>query len=118
MAETDWVAFTEQTNRRMAELRGAIPEAAKGFGALAQAAIKPGALSSKTKELIALAIGITARCDGCLAFHAKAARQQGATREEILETIAVALYMGGGPSMIYGAEALSAFDAFEQAEDR
>ncbi len=111
MAETDWIAFTDQTNRRMAELRKAMPEPSKGFGQLAQAAIAPGALDSKTKELMALAIGITARCDGCLAFHAKAAKKYGATREEVIDTIAVALYMGGGPSMIYGAEALSVFDA-------
>ncbi|MAZ18676.1 MAG: carboxymuconolactone decarboxylase [Ahrensia sp.] len=111
MAETDWTAFTDQTNRRMAELRKAMPKPAKGFGALAQSAIAPGVLDSKTKELIALAIGITARCDGCLAFHAKAAKKHGATRDEVIETIAVALYMGGGPSMIYGAEALSCFDA-------
>ncbi len=111
MAETNWIEFTEQTNQRMAELRRAMPEPAKGFAALASAAIAPGVLDSKTKELIALAIGITARCDGCLAFHARAARKLGATRDEVIETIAVALYMGGGPSMIYGAEALSAFDA-------
>jgi len=111
MAETNWNSFIDQTNARMAELRKAMPEPAKGFGQLAQAAIAPGVLDSKTKELIALAIGITARCDGCLAFHAKAARKYGATREEIVETIAVAVYMGGGPSMIYGAEALDVFDA-------
>ena len=111
MAETNWADFTDQTNVRMAELRKAMPEPAKAFGALAQSAIAPGVLDSKTKELIALAIGITARCDGCLAFHAKAAKKYGATRDEIIETIAVALYMGGGPSMIYGAEALSAYDA-------
>ena len=111
MAETNWNSFIDQTNARMAALRKAMPEASRGFGQLAQAAIAPGALDSKTKELIALAIGITARCDGCLAFHAKAARKHGATREEIVETIGVAVYMGGGPSMIYGAEALDAFDA-------
>jgi AhpD family alkylhydroperoxidase len=111
MAETNWNAFIDQTNARMAELRKAMPEQSKGFGQLAQAAIAPGVLDSKTKELIALAIGITARCDGCLAFHAKAARKYGATREEIVETIGVAVYMGGGPSMIYGAEALDVFDA-------
>lgn len=111
MAETDWGSFVDQTNARMAVLRQAMPETAKGFGQLAQSAIAPGVLDSKTKELIALAIGITARCDGCLAFHAKAAKKYGATREEIVETIGVALYMGGGPSMIYGAEALSAYDA-------
>ena len=113
MAESDWSRFVDQTNARMGELRKAMPEPAKGFGMLAQAAIAPGALDSRTKELIALAIGITARCDGCLAFHAKAAKKYGATREEVVETIAVALYMGGGPSMIYGAEALSAFDNLE-----
>ena len=63
-------------------------------------------------ELIATGIGISARCDGCIGYHVKAAIKHGATREEMLETIAVAVYMGGGPSMIYGAEALSAFDAF------
>ena len=111
MATTDWGAFIDQTNARMAALRKEMPDAAKGFGDLAKAAITPGALDSKTKELIALGIGITARCDGCLAFHAKAAKKYGATREEIVEAIAVAVYMGGGPSMIYGAEALSVFDS-------
>ena len=111
MAATDWNAFTDQTNVRMAALRKEMPDVAPAFGSLAKAAIAPGELDSKTKELIALAIGITARCDGCLAFHAKAAKRHGATRQEIIETIQVALYMGGGPSMIYGAEALAAFDA-------
>lgn len=113
MAATDWNAFTDQTNTRMAALRREMPDAAPAFASLARAAIAPGALDSKTKELIALAIGITARCDGCLAFHAKAAKKHGATRQEVVETIQVALYMGGGPSMIYGAEALAAFDALE-----
>ena len=115
MAEQNWSDFTDRTNKRMAELRKAMPEPAKGFAELARAAIAPGSLDSKTKELIALAIGIAARCDGCLAFHAKAAARHGATRQEVIETISVALYMGGGPSMIYGAEALSAFDALSEA---
>ncbi|MCB0544382.1 MAG: carboxymuconolactone decarboxylase family protein [Saprospiraceae bacterium] len=110
MATDNWTDFTDRTNARMAALRSAMPEPAKGFGELARAAIAPGALDSKTKELIALAIGIAARCDGCLAFHAKAAIEAGASRAEVLETIGVAVYMGGGPSMIYGAEALEAFD--------
>lgn len=110
MAAANWKDFTDQTNARMAEVRKGMPDVAKGFSELAKAAIAPGVLDSKTKELIALAIGITARCDGCLAFHVKAAKKYGATREEVIETIGVAVYMGGGPSMIYGAEALSAFD--------
>ncbi|HXK53627.1 MAG TPA: carboxymuconolactone decarboxylase family protein [Hyphomicrobiales bacterium] len=110
MAVSQWNDFIEQTEKRMGAVRKGIPDAARGFSQLAQAAIAPGVLDSKTKELIALAIGITARCDGCLAYHARAAAKYGANREEILETIAVAVYMGGGPSMIYGAEALEAFD--------
>ena len=111
MSERDWNIFIDQMNGRMADLRKAVPSLAKEFGGLAREAIAPGALDSKTKELIALAIGIAARCDGCLAYHAKAAAKYGATREEVAEAIGVAVYMGGGPSMIYGAEALSAFDA-------
>ena len=112
MAVSDWNDFIKQTDGRIAEVRAGMPQAAKGFSELAKAAIAPGALDSKTKELIALAIGITARCDGCLAYHAKAAAHHGATREEIIETISVSVYMGGGPSLMYGAEALSAYDAF------
>ncbi len=111
MGTRDWNEFVAQTDKRMAKLRREIPEPAKGFGQLAKSAIAPGAMDSKTKELIALAVGIAARCDGCLAYHARAAGKFGASREEILETISVAVYMGGGPSMIYGAEALDAFDA-------
>ena len=75
-----------------------------------------GAIDAKTKELIALAIGITARCDGCLAYHARAAARLGASREEILEVIGVAVYMGGGPSMIYGSEALAAYDGLSGSD--
>jgi len=112
MSVSDWKSFISQTDERMAELRGGIPAVTKGFHDVARSAIAPGVLDSKTKELIALAIGIAARCDGCLAYHSKAAAKFGATREEVMETIGVAVYMGGGPSMIYGAEALDAFDAF------
>jgi AhpD family alkylhydroperoxidase len=94
----------------MAEPRKSMPEVAKTFGRFAGAATAPNALGTKTKELIALVIGITARCDGCVAYHARAAARHGSTREEIVDTIGMAVYMGGGPSMIYGAEALAAFD--------
>jgi AhpD family alkylhydroperoxidase len=94
----------------MGELRKAMPDVARGFSGLAGAATAAGALDPKTKELIAVAISVADRCDGCIGFHVKAAAKQGATREEIVETVGVAVYMGGGPSMIYGAEALAAFD--------
>ena len=108
----DWPETAKYLSGELKAVRGGTPEVMKAFSAMAQAALAPKALDTKTKELIALAIGITARCDGCLAYHAKAAAKYGASREEILETIGVAVYMGGGPSMIYGAEALAAFDAF------
>ena len=107
----DWMGFIDETNAELATLRQAIPDAAAGFSQLAKAATKPGALDPKTKELIALAIGIDARCDGCIAFHVKALVRLGVTREEIAETVAMTIYMGGGPSMMYGGKALAAFDA-------
>jgi AhpD family alkylhydroperoxidase len=100
----------QSAHGRIAQGNARAGEGIRHAGAVSHCA---GGARSKTKELIALAIGITARCDGCLAFHAKAAKKHGATREEIVETIGVALYMGGGPSMIYGAEALSCFDALD-----
>ncbi|HEX3208260.1 MAG TPA: carboxymuconolactone decarboxylase family protein [Geminicoccaceae bacterium] len=93
-------------------LREALPETMRGFAALGAGTSKAGALDPKLKELIALGISIAARCDGCVAYHAKAARDRGASRAEVAETIGVAIHMGGGPSMVYGAEALRAYDAF------
>ncbi|NBD94914.1 MAG: carboxymuconolactone decarboxylase family protein [Gammaproteobacteria bacterium] len=83
------------------------------FGQLHKTNASDGALSAKTKELIALGIAITVRCDGCIAFHVHDAIQAGASRAEIVEAIGVAILMGGGPSMVYGTEALSALEQFE-----
>lgn len=93
-------------------LHKAIPDTMKAFSGLANAASADGALDPKTKELIAIAIAVTARCDGCIAFHVRAAIKYGASREEVAETVAMGVYMGGGPSMIYGAETLRAYDQF------
>lgn len=94
----------------LAKLRKEIPDVMSGFNALAQAATQEGALSKKTKELIALALGIAAHCDGCIGFHTQALVKLGVTREELLEMLGMAIYMGGGPSLIYAAEALKAFE--------
>ena len=72
--------------------------------------MSPGELDVKVKELIATGIAIAARCDGCIASHVGAALKAGASRQELVEAIGVALLMGGGPSSIYGAQALSAVD--------
>jgi AhpD family alkylhydroperoxidase len=106
----DWKSGNQTLSKAIGEYRKNAPEVASAFSALASAATAEGTLSPKTKELIALAIGIASRCDGCIGFHTAAALRLGATREEVLETIGVAIYMGGGPSYVYGGQALEAFD--------
>ncbi len=90
------------------------PKIAEGFGTMHKASAKDGALSAKQKELIALGISITIRCEGCIAFHVKAALETGATQEEIVETIGVSVMMGGGPSIVYGDKAYQAMKEMKQ----
>lgn len=102
--------------RLMGELGTKIPATIGGFNSLHKASIAEGVLSSKTKELIALGIAITVRCDGCIAFHVHDALKSGASSEEILETIGVSILMGGGPALMYGCEALEALNQFVALE--
>ncbi|MBC6995122.1 carboxymuconolactone decarboxylase family protein [Lewinella lacunae] len=88
----------------------------QGFGALHRASTADGALNAKTKELIALGVAIAVRCDGCIAFHVHDALQAGASRAEIMETIGVAVLMGGGPALMYGCEAEEALQQFSAVE--
>jgi AhpD family alkylhydroperoxidase len=83
-----------------------------GFARLHKKSIEAGALDAKTKELMALAISIAVRCEGCIAYHTNDAVQAGATRRELLETIGVAIMMGGGPASIYAAHAMDAIEQF------
>lgn len=93
-------------------LRAAIPDVYAGFAATHRAALSDGALDTRTKELIALAIGIDQQCDGCIASHARGAARAGATPEEVAEAIGVAILMAGGPSTVYGPRAYEAFLEF------
>ena len=108
----DYPGLTVELNKKLAEIRKEIPETMKGFGQLAQSALTDSALSPKQKELIATAIGVAVRCQGCLAFHAKALVKLGCTRAEFMEMLQVSIYMGGGPSLMTAAEALMAYEAF------
>jgi len=108
----DWPEWTKDLSKGLRDLRGGAPEVMKAFSGLAQAALQPSALDAKTKELIALAIGVAVRCDDCIAFHVKAAVDHGATREEITETLGMAIYMGAGPSAMYASHALDAYTQF------
>ena len=93
-------------------LRQGAPDTVKAFGSLSTAATVTKAVDTKTKELMALAIGIAIHCEGCVAYHTKMAHQHGATREEVVETVALAVYMGGGPAAVYGGDALRAYNQF------
>jgi AhpD family alkylhydroperoxidase len=94
------------------ELRHAIPDVYKGFGEFHHAAFAAGELDVKTKELIALAISVIERCDGCIASHSEGAARAGATRQQAAEAIGVAMLMNGGPATIYGPRAYAAFCEF------
>ncbi|MCS7031257.1 MAG: carboxymuconolactone decarboxylase family protein [Gloeomargarita sp. SKYG116] len=98
----------ERIKRGTGQLSQAVPETMKAFYALSKSASAPGALDTKTKELMALAIGVVLRCDGCIGFHTRAALQAGATAQEIMETLSVAVMMGGGPALMYATHALDA----------
>jgi AhpD family alkylhydroperoxidase len=104
--------LTSDINKNLAPLRKGSPDMMKAFGELARAATTTGALDEKTKELIAVAIAVAIRCDGCIGFHVKALVRLGATREELNETLGMAVYLGGGPSLMYSANALAAFEEF------
>lgn len=108
----DWPAIAAELTGAVREVRQGTPEVMKAFSAMAGAATQNGALDTRTKELIALAISVAIRCEGCIAFHARSAVKEGATREELMETMGMTLYMGGGPSLMYAAQAVEAFDQF------
>ena len=99
----------------MGSLGTVLPEIMGPFSNLHHASGSDGALTGKTKELIALGIAICVRCEGCIAAHVHDAIEQGATRAEIAETVGVAILMGGGPSVVYGCEAMQALEEFTAA---
>ena len=112
MTTKSYKNITQDLNQYLAKMRKEIPDVMTGFSALAQASLKDGVINKKTKEMIALAIGITSHCDGCIGFHVKALIGLGITREELLEVLAMTTYMGGGPSLMYAADALRAYEEF------
>ena len=112
--EKNYSELTKRISADLRKLRKDIPDTMEAFSALAQVATRDGALDKKTKELIALAISVAARCDGCIGFHTEALVRLGATRQEVEETLGMAVYMGGGPSLMYAADAISAYEQFEK----
>ena len=109
---TDYIGYQKYLEERLTQLGRELPGPMTGFARLRKKAVEDGALSAKTKELMALAIGVAVRCEGCIAYHVHDAVAAGATRQELIETIGVAIMMGGGPAAMYAAHALDAIKQF------
>lgn len=112
MGTTNYTELTAAISKAVGQLRAAEPETMAGFNAMSKASMQAGALSEETKELIATAIAVAARCGGCIGFHCRTLVKMGVPREQLMEMLAVAVYMGGGPSLMYAAEAIQAYDEF------
>ena len=112
MSEMNWTEFMDETVDNITKMSKEMPETVKGFNMMGGAAKKDGALPEKTKEIMALGIAIATRCDSCIGFHVKSLIRLGITREELIEALAMATYMGGGPSYAYSAKALKAYETF------
>ena len=118
MMKTNYIEMHKSLEERLAQLGSKIPGPMSGFARLHKKSVEEGALSSKVKEMMALAISIVVGCEGCIAYHVHDAVAAGATRQELLETIGVGILMGGGPGSIYAAHALDAVEQFLPAEEK
>ncbi|MDA8291090.1 MAG: carboxymuconolactone decarboxylase family protein [Actinomycetota bacterium] len=110
---TELIAELREPTR---SLRRAAPDAWAGFGQLHDAALSDGALPARVKELVALVVSVVKQCDGCIAYHAKAAAARGATPDEVAEALSVAILMDGGPATTYGPRAWAAFHEFAESD--
>ena len=108
----DYKALAAEVDARAGNLFKAAQGQMRAFRGLIEAASAAGALDAKTKELMALSIAIAIHCEGCVVYHARAPHKLGASREEVAETVGVAIEMAGAPAVVYGSEALAAFDQF------
>lgn len=106
----DWSTYRQQLSEGVSGLAKLSPDAVKGYVTLSNASQKTGHIVAKTRELIALAVAISLRCDGCIAVHSAAARKNGATSEEVAEALAIAISINAGAALVYSTRALEAFD--------
>ena len=112
---TPYTDLTRSISAELAKLRSDMPDTLRGFSALAKGATQDGALDKKTKELIAIALSVAGRCDPCIGFHVQTYVQLGGTRAELADALGMAVYMGGGPALMYAAKTSAAFDEFSAA---
>jgi len=107
----DWNEYRSELMTRIGEIAKASPETVKGYQQLSAAGKQTNQLDAKTRELIALAVAVTTRCDGCIAVHAKAATDNGATKGEIAAALGVAVALNAGAALVYSARVMDAVDA-------
>jgi len=110
-----WNEYRRQIGMGVSELGRLSPDTVRGYVGMNSAAQKTGHFDDKTRELIALAVAISLRCDGCITVHAEAARKYGATKAEIAEALGVAISVNAGAAIIYATRTLDAFEAAEEA---
>ena len=106
----EWSSYMSDMRRQLRALNKSIPDASREFGELSSTVKHSGALTTREKERVALGIAIAMRCEPCIGFHVEALHKAGGTREELSDVLAVALQMGGGPSLMYAAKTLAAWD--------
>ena len=110
----DYKALTADVTAKLKPIWQDLTTVLKAFGELSKAASAPGALDEKTKEFVALGIAVSTRCDACIGFHVRTLVKLGASKAEFEEVLGMAIYMGGGPSLMYAANAMAAFEQFSQ----
>jgi len=107
----DWNEYRQQISSAVGEIAKLSPDTVRGYVQMGGAVAKTGKLDAKTRELIALAVAVTRQCDGCITVHTDAAVKHGATREEIVEALGVAIAINAGAALVYSARALDAYAA-------
>jgi AhpD family alkylhydroperoxidase len=111
----DWNIYRQQVVAGVGQVGRLSPDTVKGYTALGAAGQKTGHLDAKTRELIALAVAVSLRCDGCIAVHTEAARRLGVTQEEIAEALGVAISVNAGAALVYSTRTFDAFAAANEA---
>jgi AhpD family alkylhydroperoxidase len=109
----NWVEYRKELMGRIGEVGKLSPDTLKGYQMLSAAGQKTGQLDAKTRELIALAVSVTTRCDGCITVHTAEALKHGATREEIAEALGVAVALNAGAALVYSARVMDATEAYQ-----
>jgi AhpD family alkylhydroperoxidase len=112
----DWDGYRQELSKRIGDLGRLTPATVRGYRELSDAGSKTAHLDAKTRELIAIAVGVTRQCDGCITTHVDAARKQGATAEEVAETLGVAIAINAGAALVFSARAMDAFLSGPSAE--